>query len=95
MGNLMTNIRFMDEPDLEELALLNHTLTHGFSFLAVRILKEEHVQGVYQSGAGFYIGATDSETGEPVARDSVEYWSSEKEAHQALSTRSWTQRLHA
>jgi hypothetical protein len=50
---------------------------------------------VHQSGAGFYLGAVDPETGEPIARDSVEYWPTQEAAQHALDTGEWTQRTHA
>lgn len=91
---LLKNLMWSGEPDIIDQGLINHTIVHGVSFLAAKLLKEEHDQIVCESGAGFYIGATD-ETGEPVARDSVEYWRTREEAIEALKDRSWTQRLQA
>lgn len=94
MGDLLSQLKFAEEPDVRDLLLLNHTVVHRVSFLAVKILEEEHDQIICLSGAGYYIGATDEETGEPVARDSVEYWATKEEAAKALKDRTWTQRLH-
>lgn len=46
---------------------------------------------VYKSAAGFYLGAL-SEHGEPLARDSEEYWGTRGEAEAALANGNWTQR---
>lgn len=93
--DLLRNLKVCGVPDIRDLCLLNHTIAHGTSFLAAKVLEEDHDQQVCQSGAGYYIGANDQATGEPVARDSMEYWPAEEEAAQALKDRSWTQRLHA
>lgn len=92
--NLMENLKFDEPVDVRDKLLLNHTIVHGTSFLAAKILEEEHDQIICHSGAGYYIGANDEETGEPVARDSVEYWPTREEAEEALKDKSWTQRLH-
>ena len=44
---------------------------------------------VLQSRAGFYIGT--AENGEPVSRESVEYWQNFDDANEALLSNSWTQ----
>lgn len=94
-NDLLKNLKVAGDPDTLDMGLLNHTIAHGTSFLAAKILEEDHDQMVCKSGAGYYIGANDAETGEPVSRDSVEYWENEEDARQALKDRSWTQRLHA
>ena len=48
---------------------------------------------VCKSARGFYIGATDE--GEPLARDSQEYWPTREEAEHAFLTGAWTQREDA
>lgn len=92
---LLKNLKWAEEPDVGDKGIINHTIVHGTSFLAAKLLEEDHDQAVCESGAGFYIGATDAETGEPVARDSVEYWATREGAIEALKNKSWTQRLHA
>lgn len=47
---------------------------------------------VLKSSAGFYIGTLDPELG-PISRESVEYYSSQCKAQQALDLGTWTQRL--
>ena len=91
-GNLLENLKTNREPTLQEKIILDHTAVHGLSFLAARYLNEEHDLVVLQSGAGFYIGAEDEDTGEPVARDS-EYFPHREQAEYALRHRTWTQRL--
>lgn len=92
---LLKNLRWSRKPDVADEGIINHTIVHGISFLAAKLLEEEHDQIVCKSGTGFYIGATDEETGEPVSRDSVEYWRTKEEAFEALKNRSWTQRVNA
>ena len=94
-AQLLKNLKWFGEPDTCDKGIINHTIVHGTSFLAAKILEEDHDQMVCESGAGFYIGCNDAETGEPVARDSVEYWGTREEAIEVLKNRSWTQRLHA
>ena len=94
-AKLLNNLKWFGDPDIQDHGIINHTIVHGISFLAAKLLEEEHDQIVCESGAGFYIGATDAETGEPVARDSVEYWGTKEEAIEVLKSRSWTQRIHA
>ena len=78
--------------DVEMMEHLNHCLTHKTSFLCAMWMKEEHALGVWQSGAGFYIGVWDpSGAG---SRDSEEYWATKEEAQDHLDNREWTQRLH-
>lgn len=79
---------------LDRALLLNHTIVHKTSFLAAWVLREDHDQQVCHSAAGYYIGAQDDYTGEPLARDSAEYWENEEDAQKALKDRSWTQRLN-
>lgn len=90
---LLKNLKVAGEPDTLDLGLLNHSITHGTSFLAAKILEEDHDQVVCQSAAGYFIGAWDDEG--CVARDSVEYWTDKSAAQEALKNKSWTQRLHA
>lgn len=94
-AQLLNNLKWFSDPDTCDMGIINHTITHGTSFLAFKVLEEDHAQTVCQSGAGFYIGCTDERTGEPVARDSVEYWATREEAQTSLDNKSWTQRLHA
>jgi hypothetical protein len=92
---LLINLKWFGDPDTADMGIINHTIVHGTSFLAAKLLEEDHDQMVCESGAGFYIGCNDAETGEAVARDSVEYWATREEAIEVLKNRSWTQRLHA
>lgn len=46
---------------------------------------------VLQSQAGFYIGTIDSD-GDPLSRDSEEYWPTKSLADVALSSGKWTLR---
>ncbi len=48
---------------------------------------------VCKSAGGYYIGRLNTE-GDPYARDSVEYFSTALEAHEALITDDWTLREH-
>lgn len=51
---------------------------------------------VLQSGAGYYLGTIDPESG-PVSRESVEYWPRRDLAEKALAGSEgtdWTQRTH-
>ena len=48
---------------------------------------------VLQSARGFYLGTADQDG--PCTRESVQYWSSEADAQEALATGMWTQRTHA
>lgn len=54
--------------------------------------------GVYESGAGFYIGTMyyDPEEGfpQPGSRESMEYYGTREEAEQAFEKGTWTQRSH-
>lgn len=54
--------------------------------------------GVYESGAGFYIGAMYYDLGEgfaqPGTRDSAHYYPTREAAETALKLGTWTQRLH-
>lgn len=90
---LLANLKVFGNPTIEDMALISHCVAHRTSFLAAKILQEDHEISVCQSGAGYYVGANDAKTGEPVARDSMEYWPTQAEAQLALDERSWTQRL--
>lgn len=46
---------------------------------------------VLHSAAGFYLGTLDTD-GTPYSRESLEYWSYEHLAQDALDTGNWTQR---
>jgi hypothetical protein len=48
---------------------------------------------VLESRAGFYIG-TSTQDG-PCSRESVEYWTTARDALHALKNQLWTQRYHA
>ena len=76
-----------------EVQALKECFENRVSYLAHKYLKEKHRLQVCESGAGFYVGATDQNTGEPVSRDSQEYYQTEEEAQFALDNRTWTQRL--
>ena len=72
-------------------------LVRGLSILCYEYLGEEHRLAVCRSGAGYYLGANDPQTGEPLARDSREYYPSAEAAQAAqaaLDTGDWTQRDH-
>lgn len=81
--------------DAYEREMLNHCLSHRTSYLSAVLLEEEHALTVCQSGAGFYIGCNDAETGEPISRDSQDYYPTREAAQEALVNRTWTQRLDA
>ena len=78
---------------LDEQLLLNHCIAHKTSFLCASILTEERKLEVCCSSAGYYIGAIDAETGEPLSRDSMEYWLFAEPAEIALRDFTWVQRL--
>ena len=63
----------------------------GYGHLAKSILGQEFNLRVMNSRAGFYIG-TQNNQGEPVSRESVEYWRLSDDAQKALHTGSWTQK---
>lgn len=61
---------------------------------------------VCRSATGYYLGVVTTQAiadqqgedylpGEPLSRDSEEYWATRGEATQALASGQWTQRLHA
>jgi hypothetical protein len=77
-----------------ELELLNHCICHRTSYLAAILLEEDRPLQICHSPAGFYIGCT-LPTGEPLSRDSQEYWQEEAHAARALEERNWTQRMDA
>lgn len=58
--------------------------------LAKDILDIELPVKVLRSHAGYYIGTHDGV--EPISRESVEYWPTEKFAATALDNGTWTQR---
>jgi hypothetical protein len=69
--------------------------THlGECYLAKRWCDVSMEPAVCQSGAGYYIGCTDPETGEPISRESVEYFPTAEAAQAALDAGTWTQRSH-
>lgn len=49
---------------------------------------------VCQSAAGYYIGTLDLNTGAPVSRQSLNYYSTPEEAQKALEDGSWKKRKH-
>lgn len=49
---------------------------------------------VHQSGAGYYIGVVNPRTGEPISRESKEYFRTREEAEYAFNNDLWTQRDH-
>lgn len=88
------------EPDdLLEKELIGHCFVHRTSFICAKYLEEERSLQVCLSGAGYYIGCRagveDEIPGEPLSRDSVEYYGTHEEALHALMERTWTQRLDA
>jgi len=86
------------EPEsLEERTELGHCFVHRTSFICAKYLEEERELRVCHSAAGFYIGCragTDDEIpGEPLSRDSENYYATQEEAMHHLVDRTWTQRL--
>jgi len=83
--------------DFFEKEILGHCLVHRTSFLCAKLLEEERELRVLHSGAGFYIGTTagieDDIPGEPISRDSEDYYETHEEAVHHLIDRTWTQRL--
>ncbi|OED37890.1 hypothetical protein AB833_21670 [Chromatiales bacterium (ex Bugula neritina AB1)] len=63
----------------------------GYGQLARSILGEQFNLQVMNSRAGYYIG-TQNNQGEPVSRESVEYWSLGEDAQKALQAGDWTQK---
>ncbi len=71
---------------------IKRCIDNGLSYLATKCFGHDVKLGVWQSGAGFYLGHWDMEG--PVSRDSEEYWETKEEAETALKDNSWTQRVH-
>ncbi|MEM8970602.1 MAG: hypothetical protein AAGD43_00870 [Pseudomonadota bacterium] len=46
---------------------------------------------VLNSPGGWYIG-TSSDIGEPISRESIEYWETQEQAQSAFDQKSWTQK---
>ena len=63
------------------------------SYLCHTILHMELDLMVCRSGGGYYIGVT-TDDGEPLSRDSQEYYKTKQQTEEALTTGNWTQRLH-
>ncbi len=87
-----SHIKYSREPDFQDKVFLSHTLVHMTSFQCARYLEEDHPLSVLHSAAGWYIGAVSVE-GEPLSRDSEQYYTSEQEAREVLTKQSWTQRM--
>jgi len=62
----------------------------GFGRIAFESEGKRYPLEVLQSHRGFYIGTTDEE-GDPLSRESQEYFRREAEAEQALEQGNWTQ----
>jgi hypothetical protein len=58
------------------------------SLLCLKYLNEIRPLRVCRSAAGYYLGATTTD-GEPLSRDSAEYWATEEEARVALASKPW------
>ena len=91
---VMNNLKVSRQPaHVEEMEMLNHAISHEMSFQAQQYADKEISIAVHWSGRGlYYLGAVDS-LGNPVARDSAEYWGTWNEAQAALDNHSWTQRM--
>lgn len=97
--SVLDRLKVSREPDVEEMALLNHAVSHKLSYLAIRTLGEEHPLRILRSEAGYYLGAMGSLEGmpgvlegTPLVRDS-EYFDTFNAARQAFLGGSWQQRL--
>lgn len=90
MGCLDTMLFTREPEDLLEKELVNHCVSHKTSFLAAKLLEEEHQLAVHQSPAGFYLGSADRRG--PISRDS-QYFPSADAAEAALDGRCWKQRM--
>lgn len=90
MGCLETMSFTRPPQDLLEKELVNHCITHKTSFLAAKILEEDHPLTVCQSGAGYYLGCWDEQG--PVSRDS-QYYPTKEAAQADLDGRCWEQRM--
>jgi len=93
MPGMLDNLKITGDMGPERAAVLNHSIVHGFSFLAAQILEKEYLQIVCSGVSGFYIGCEEPD-GVHVIRDSQEFWATKFGAEQALKARSWTQRLN-
>jgi hypothetical protein len=62
-----------------------------YGWLAAEFAGRQLPVQVCRSASGFYIG-TREENGEPVSRESKEYWPTRQEAERALTSRIWSQR---
>lgn len=62
----------------------------GFGRIAFEYEGKRYPLEVLQSHRGFYIGTTDEE-GDPLSRESLEYFRREAEAGQAMEQGHWTQ----
>lgn len=65
----------------------------SFGKLALEFCDEQLPLQVLESGAGYYIGTCDKD-GDPVSRESQEYFKSPELAADALQNGTWTQRAH-
>ena len=83
--------------DFFEKEILGHCLIHRTSFICAKYLSEERDLQVLQSAAGFYIGCRagmdDEVPGEPLSRDSQDFYSTHEDAMHDLVDRTWVQRL--
>lgn len=70
-----------------------HSITSGKPDPTEKATKDSDILRICRSAAGYYIGRF-SETEGPIARDSVEYWSSYRAAVTALKTGRWTLRRY-
>ena len=66
-------------------------MSADFGFLAKKYCDLDLPLQVIRSNAGFFLG-TQSADGEPVSRESMQYFLSEDSAEKALKTGNWTQR---
>jgi hypothetical protein len=87
------------EPEsLQERTELEHCFIHSTSFICAKYLFKERGLQVLRSAAGFYIGVRagieDNIPGEPLSRDSQDYYRTQEDAQFALTTRTWVQRLN-
>ncbi|MGY3095019.1 hypothetical protein [Pantoea eucalypti] len=62
--------------------------------LAKKFLNMQLPMKVMQSARGYYIGTSDPETGDPVTRESTEYFRKKIDAENALAGNLWTQKEH-
>lgn len=69
-----------------------HCISNGL-FDINDALPEEHQVHVCRSANGYYLGRR-NEHGEPISRESVEYWPTRSEAQEAFEDATWTLRKH-